>query len=195
VPDGKKPDGRPGPGQRSFGMSLLEYKAEWARAEGWKDAGEDGLGVRTTGEERKPVMEWDAGNGAELVVARRIIDSRFAGAAKLNRTEEPVTLIEEFDEIGVSFDPAPGDDLWDGVHLINSLLSYDTEKPLGFLNRPKLFVCEDCVNVIFAMQTWTGNDGTKGATKDPIDVVRYAVLAGCEYESGEAAGRDGEGAY
>jgi len=52
---------------------------------------------------------------------------------------------------------------------------------LSTFNHPNLYICEDCRNIIFALNTWTGNDGQKGACKDPVDVVRYYFLKKLEY--------------
>jgi len=45
--------------------------------------------------------------------------------------------------------------------------------------RPRLFVSEDCPNTIYALENWRGVDGEKGATKDPVDCVRYFYTSGC----------------
>jgi len=68
--------------------------------------------------------------------------------------------------------------------MINSALFYDIDTPvgkwskkLGRLNEPQLLVVETCPNMIDALENWTGEDGQKGARKDPIDVIRGMFLS------------------
>ena len=44
------------------------------------------------------------------------------------------------------------------------------------MRAPKLYFSEECVNLILAMENWQNSDGMKGAYKDFVDLVRYAVL-------------------
>lgn len=171
--DGKKPDGKKGPGQDSLDFGLLDYKKLIARLEGWKDAERKGDGSYAGGPD---ATLWTPVNGAREVVDRRIIDSRFATAPRLER-DIPKTLISEMDEVGVFFETASGATIETGCELIKTALAYDRSKPLGFMNRPKLYVSSDCRNLIHALKTWTGHDGNEGATKDPIDVLRYFFTA------------------
>jgi hypothetical protein len=177
-PDGRKMDGRPGPAAKSsFGFGLVQYKQEIARLEGWTDMARP----RPAGmSEDEFVKSWDELHGANEQLYQRFMDSRFASAVKVEN-DRPVTLLEQFSDIGLHFDPTPGDDVNEGIRLIEDLLYYDQSKPVDFFNKPKLFVAESCVNTIFAMQTWTGADGQKGATTDPIACLRYGVLCGVEY--------------
>jgi len=147
-PHGKLHDGYPGPAQKSFGWGLKRYKEEIDRIE--KD------------------------NKEEILL--RLMDSRY-GNTRTQGKEYATTLIEECYEIGLDFHAAPTDSIAEGIDLINSLLDYDEKKEMSFNNEPKLYFSEDCQNMIFAMKEWTGADGKTGATKDPIDVIRYAVLA------------------
>jgi hypothetical protein len=55
----------------------------------------------------------------------------------------------------MTFVPAPGVHIDDGLQLINNLLTYDDSKPIDSLNAPKLFVSERCENFIYAMQEYT----------------------------------------
>jgi hypothetical protein len=189
IPDGRKMDGKPGPAAKSsFGFGLVQYKAEIARLERWRDAQKkDENGGRKSEEEI--VRGWDESNGADEVVYQRFMDSRFASAVKVEN-DRPVTLLEQFTDLGLLFDPTPGDDVSEGVRMIENLLYYDTTRPVDFFNRPKLYVAESCKNTIFAMQTWTGADGQKGATTDPIACLRYAVLSGVEYVGDRMAVED-----
>lgn len=172
LPDGKKKDGRPGPGAESFDFSLVKYKREIARLEGWTVA----QGPKPANmSENDWIASWaDDGKAVERIEVRKL-DSRFASTPKVER-DRPVTLLTELDELGLIFEATPGDDIDEGVQLIKDALDYDAAAPIGFLNKPRLVVSEECGNTIYALQTWTGKDGRHGATKDPIDNIRYFLL-------------------
>jgi hypothetical protein len=192
LPDGKKKDGRPGPAQQSFGFGLAQIKFEMARLEQWKaitqqprqeDEGEKAWYIRLS-----------ESLGSVENVRTRFIDSRYASAKKEN-ADMPTTLILEFLEIGLVFEPAKAEFrvLYDpsvnaggeGVTIITDRLAYDPGKPVDFFNKPRLFICEDCANLIYSLENWTGLDGGKGAAKDPIDCLRMWAVSGCEWEDPE----------
>lgn len=196
LPDGKHPDGKRGPAQKPFGWGLRNYKEELARLEGWKDA-ENAEGGKQKAEsaeaERKAIDEWDEHNGASERVQERFIDSRFASTPKVEK-DRPKTLLTEFEEIGLFFTPTPGDDIDEGVELITDALNFDETRPVSYLNQPRLLVSAECVNTIYALCTWTGltREGRRcldGATKDPIDLLRYFFLSDCAY-TGSGAGEE-----
>lgn len=70
------------------------------------------------------------------------------------------------------FDAAHGRAIDEGVDLINDLLYWDKEDP-G--DSPRLYVSSECKNLIYSLREWTGADGDRGASKDPIDCLRYLV--------------------
>jgi hypothetical protein len=119
-------------------------------------------------------------------IFERWIDARYANTRRVT-AEEPRTLIEELQEIGLEFLGAPAErQIFSGnadgsLRLINDLLYYEAAKELGQGNQPKLFVVETCPNTIYALRSWTGRDGQGGACKDPIDCVRMLVLSKSEY--------------
>ena len=154
-PHGKLHDGAPGPAQRGFGWGLKRYKEEIERLE-------------SEGREEP--------EGIEM----RAIDSRYANS-KTQGKEQQTTLIEECASIDLHFTAAPADSIDEGVQLVNSLLDYDRSEDLSFTNEPMLYFSENCPNMIYAMKEWTGADGKNGATKDPIDVIRYAALSRLSY--------------
>lgn len=192
-PDGKKLDGRPGPATRCWGWGLCEYKREIARLEGWEEylqwekgteAAQPGEGER---QKEKSVNElvagWNEWGPKREWIFQRFMDARFSGVKGFDQ-DGMKTLLEEFDDVGITFHGTSSDSresIDEGVSLVNDALSYDETKPISNLNAPTLYIAESCANIIFAMQTWTGKDGLKGATKDPIDVVRYYFLKACEY--------------
>lgn len=190
LPSGKKYDGKPGPAQTSFGFGFKRYKMEIAKLEGWHDARRQ---RPADVNEEEWVRSWHESNGADEVIYAREADSRFASTPKI-QDDAPVTLLESFAEWNLFFDPTPGDDIAEGVTQIQNALDYDESKPVDFFNKPKLMVSEDCVNLIFALQTWTGQDGQKGACKDPLDCLRYKFLRDVKYvEHAEEADFDPRG--
>jgi phage terminase large subunit-like protein len=154
-PHGRLSDGAMGPAQRGFGWGLKRYKEEIERLE-------------TSSDNSKEQIEY------------RIIDSRYANSTTITK-ETATTLIQECEEIGLTFAASPNDSIDEGVALINSKLDYDKNEDTSYCNEPTLYFSENCPNMIFAMKEWTGEDGKSGATKDPIDCVRYAVLSALAY--------------
>jgi phage terminase large subunit-like protein len=207
---GDKHDGIPGPAQQSLGWGLERYRQEIERLEGRKDwerevvkpqpvlAGRRGKEDPDLQPDPEPFRRRRRGperEGEAEDVYLRIMDSRF-GNTPTHVKEGLTTLIEQFADLeDLHFVPASGsqanEDGTNWVHLINSLLHYKEEEPLGPLNSPRLFFSEDCKNMIFAMQNWTGEDGKTGACKDFVDLVKYAVLHDCDDYSEEprAGGR------
>jgi len=190
LPDGKHPDGKRGPAQKPFGWGLRRYKEEIARLEGWHDLKKyEREFMQMPKEVREEFLDgMSEHNGAREVIQDRKIDSRFGSTPKLEN-DRPVTLIENFADINLFFEATPGDDIEEGVTMIQDALDYDETKPVDYFNAPKLYVSEECVNSIFALMTWTGmtKEGRRamdGACKDPVDCDRYFFLDECPYLGG-----------
>lgn len=113
-------------------------------------------------------------------VFMRLIDPR-AGAAKVKKETGASSIIEEMDDRGIIFQPAPGLEIEDGLRALQSKMAYDKSKPIDFGNRPKFYVSDRCQNVIKALQEYTGHEGPEEAWKDPIDPLRYAAIDGIRY--------------
>lgn len=174
----RRHDGKIGPGQAPAVLTgYLATKVEIARLEGWLDYGRPVPEGMTLKEFQRT---WRADNGAAETIFARYMDSRPASAPR-EENDRPTTLLTQFDDIGMTFQPAPGDDIDEGVQDINDALDYDQEEPMGPLNDPRLLISDRCQNLIFALNKWTGADGGKGATKDPVDLLRYYFRAGCEH--------------
>lgn len=182
-----KMDGDPGPAQPSLGYGPAEYKKMFLKEECLRRA--------TTEKERDPyrvlLLERAQADGADLgqvfeKIRERLIDPR-AGKNQHAVDKGGVCLVDKLAAVdrdkegqvaapGMLFTPARGVDIEDGVSQINTLLWWDKEKDLEpLLNYPRLFVSENCKQVIWALQNWTGNDGQTGACKDFIDLLRYLV--------------------
>jgi hypothetical protein len=188
IPSGKRDgrnDGAPGEGAKpSFGFGNLRMKFELARLEGWEDwrRWRAGSAAGRDYPDEEELAEWDERNGADEVIEARFIDSRAASAPRVEN-DRPVTLQTLWDELCVFFYLTPGGDIADGVSKINSALDYEGDLVDGrweFVQRPHFFVCEDCVNSIYALENWMNADGQHGACKDPMDLIRYFFMAGCE---------------
>ncbi len=191
-PKGRK-DGRKADAQDPFGFGIETYKREIARVE------------RELFRQIHPEVHPE--HRGRIPVYRRIIDSR-GGAAPSLAHSSPVTPIDLFDEDGnppgephgdlgpIAFEPSSrsltgeqgSTTINDGVELVNDLLYYDAEKSElrdGLRTfrgvAPRLYVCNRCENTIYALSTWTGADGQKGACKDFVDLVRYLAQAGPEW--------------
>jgi hypothetical protein len=145
-----------GPAQLSYGWGLERYLAEILELEKLPQALPDG----TT---------------QELVVLR-LIDSVYAAMPTQTR-EGGTTLLEELLYLGWAFQPAPREHIDEGVSLLNDLLDYERGAEGGVVKWPKLFLSEECEQTIFALKLWVGSDGRMGATKDPIDCLRYLACA------------------
>jgi hypothetical protein len=147
-PDGRKHDGKPGTGQTSFGWGLNRYIEEIRRLE---DASSEDI-----------VQRW--------------MDSRF-GQSPTMHNDQTNTILDELNGLDFPVAPAPYDMIDEGVSLINDLLSYDKRQDVSSENEPHLYISSECRAAIFALKEWTGADGKGGASKDPIDCLRYAAMA------------------
>lgn len=186
--DGRRWDGDVGPAQPSLGYGVIDYKRIILEAEGHK---------RTEG-------TWDL-CGEELFERR--FDPRSGQAGAMTEEQGGVSLMDMFLEdqydgdgklVGPSmqFEQAPGLSEDQGIMRINDLLAWRDDQPLcALLNEPKLYVSEDCLNLIWAMQTYTRHDGEKAACKDPIDCLRYFVTDDSDFvDAGNMQARGG-GSY
>lgn len=161
------PDGKIGTGQRNnAGRSLHDYKELILTLENGED------------------------------ISERYIDPR-AGGTRAVTEDGGVTLIEMLDdgEIPMYFQPAAGVKIDQGITLINDGFSYDMSQDISPLNKPKLYISDKCQNLIYSLKEWTGLDGDKGATKDPIDCLRYLMVMNPEYQGKDAMVSKGGGSY
>jgi phage terminase large subunit-like protein len=189
-------DGDPGPAQQSLGFGPGDYKKLFLRLEKVGPAERDA--------QRRRLFE-AAGAGAQEVVFRSIIDPR-AGRNQHASEKGGICLIDRLEEETVEggkvvapsmvFEPASGVHIDEGITEINSLLYYDPEQPLTpLINAPRLYVSRACRNTIWALQTWTGHDGDKGACKDPVDCVRYGAMSDLMYVNPRQAAAQSWGGY
>lgn len=171
-----KADGERGPAQMHWGLGFREMADEIERVE--KE-----LYRLETGKEDGRL---------EILDGNRIMDSRGGNTESQNHSDSE-TLITTMEEYGLYFYPAGRDSgasvgttkIGEGVQMINDRLFYDDEQaelmPSGYYKfhgrAPSVYMADTCQNLIFAASIWTGQDGLKGATKDPIDTLRYLVIS------------------
>jgi hypothetical protein len=129
-------------------------------------------------------------------IAERLIDPRL-GAAKYQASDGASSIIEDLNDQDIVCIPAPGLEIDDGLQALIGKMAWDTTKPQDSVNRPHFYVSSDCENIIQALSEYTGEGGLKEAWKDPIDVLRYAAVAGIDHVDGSAIAitRQGTGGY
>ena len=152
------------------------YVGPWAIPSASKHDGDKGEAQKSFGwglqEYKEEIERLENGRA----ISERFMDSRYAASATMTR-EGTTTLLEECLDIGMEFKSADGRSIDEGVDLINNALAYDPDRPVGPGNEPRLFISSSCTNLIYSLKEWTGADGNKGACKDPIDCLRYALTA------------------
>jgi hypothetical protein len=133
--------------------------------------------------------------GAEEI-HERLIDPRL-GAAKYQAADGASSIMEDLNEMEIICLPAPGLEIDDGLQALISKMSWDTSKSMDSVNRPKFYVSEECGNIIAALSEYTGEGGLKEAWKDPVDVLRYAAIAGIDHVDSKhfKTTRQGGGGY
>jgi hypothetical protein len=82
---------------------------------------------------------------------------------------------------GLTFVPAPGLDIEDGIQALQSKMAYNRKMPIDGVNRPHLYVSNRCQNIIQAFQEYTAEGGPDEAHKDPVDCARYAAIDGIQF--------------
>lgn len=170
-----QPDGDRGDAQREQGFGVQQYADEWRRLEkvGTVIRTPDGMEV-----ERPDLKNED--------VFARYTDPRAANNPHIEK-HGGTNLYQKFLDVDppMIFQPWSGVELEIGYTHVNSLLYWDKEKPLSYPdNCPKLFVTENCKQVIWMFSNFTGQGGAKAGGKDFADLVRGMALADLQfYES------------
>ncbi len=166
--NGGRNDGARGDGQSTFGFGYDHIKFEIARLEGWADfrawAAANGAGGRMP-DDMTVVEDWDETDGAEETMAFRLLDSRAASQSKISRGTSQ-TLLEDLEGMLGGWQVADGQ---------RCDIGYSTM--IDRFASGRLKVVESCTNTIDCLEMLTGADGQKGAAKDFVDLVRYAVMS------------------
>jgi hypothetical protein len=170
------------------------YAGEWALPDGKRMDGRPGPAMADFGfgleRYKDEILRVEDGEP----IFERWMDSRYGHSKTLGK-EAPTTLIDEMASLDMFFTATPGDSIDEGVGMINDALSYNPEAPVDARNQPRLYISENCKNTIYALQTYTGADGKKAPTKDPIDVLRYICLSDAMFIDGGSMKSRGGGSY
>jgi hypothetical protein len=188
----RKYDGDPGPAQVPLGKGVRGYKIIMLEAEGhtwtgqaWDDTKAEKIFLRY-GDPR--AMATPSG-----------VEEAGEGSAMFDRYREVQVPDDPNEPIGPSMDflPAPGYHTERGIEMVNDLLDkYDPSEPItAVINEPGLYIHESCRNLIWCMNNWTWRDGEKGASKDPVDCLRYAATSDLQYHDPKMKVSYGGGSY
>lgn len=185
---GQKPDGREGPAQTAGGgVGFDFYKRLILELEGWRQTAEG---------------KWEIGDG--FPVFDRQIDPRPAGTSVPSDSDNKTYLQylsdplygpngeRQFDGHDVRAGAHCG--IKEGIGWVNDWINggWDRNAPVTPLNCPKWYISSACVNTIWALRCYTGDDGDKGACKDPIDCLRGFSKTGIRYVAPGMLGSHGE---
>lgn len=170
------------------------YAGEWALPDGKLLDGRPGPAMQDFGFGLQRYVEEIRRVEGDEEIYERWMDSRY-GHSKTLAKEAPTTLIDEMAGLDMHFTATPGDSIDEGVSMINDALSYNPERPVDAINQPRLYISENCKNVIYALQTYTSADGKRGSVKDWIDLLRYVCLSDAMHIEDGALQSRGGGAY
>lgn len=160
TPSGAKKDGDRGPAQNPLGLGTRSYRELILGLEGY----------------RMDVEGKIADDSQAEAVYRRLGDPRSGRARAVTEDEGGTCLIEMMAEEDILIEPAKGVVMAEGINIINEWLDYNEDAPINAMNEPTLFVSEECEQLIECLRMWTGADGDKGASKDFVDLLRYAAV-------------------
>jgi phage terminase large subunit-like protein len=112
---------------------------------------------------------------------KRIIDRHFAEVSHLSGMTRK-TLRDEFRDVGVDFTPSYQalEEVDTGIAKVREYLTFNSDRPMDWTNKPKLFINPHCVNTIKSFQRWSRDPKTgkvQDEHKDFMDCVRYLLMA------------------
>jgi hypothetical protein len=185
-------DGDAGPAQNGQGFGVTRYKQTILDAERIRPDRPGGLDPQHARLIERAQARGEPLENLREEIAERYIDPRAAASEHLAE-QGGTCIIDEFAAVqvdaggkvlGPAMDliPASGVNQEEGFTHVNELLEWNPEQPpIEVLNQPHLFVCEDCQQVRWMFENYTGRAGEKGAAKDPADLCRYLALAKLEH--------------
>lgn len=196
-------DGDAGPAQANMNLGFAGYKRVWTLIE--RVYGLVAGGEPEKDPQRKLIQEKlpDAKAHRQMLIVERIIDSR-AGPKKVLTDHGqtcPVWKFAEGHTDPVNGEPLPGFEfrVASGAHidlqLVKDLLELKRDAEGLIETPPRLYVTENCKQVIWALENYTGKSGEEGASKDPIDCLRYMASADLCYVDERTLGSRGGGGY
>lgn len=194
---GAKPDGKIGPAQtEGGGKAFDDYKRIIYEAEGWRPGAD---GVWQMKPEKPPLqrlaegMRFDDFDFGSFEVFDRQMDPRPADT-ELPSAKERKTYIDYMGDAirgaegkvimaGLDFQSGPDCSVEEGKQWVNEWIcgGWDPQREATPMNKPKWYISKTCVNTIWALRTFTGADGQKGACKDPIDCLKGLSKTGIRF--------------
>lgn len=161
-------DGARGDAQTAFGFGYNHYKFEIARHERWQDYLDwermNGVPDRMPSD-MSFVETWSEANGTGEPQEFRLLDCRAASQSKISASSSR-TLFEDMDSLLLGMALADGQ---------RTEVGYT--KMIDLFAAGKLKISKNCVNAVDCLKMLTGKDGQKGAAKDMVDLLRYAVMS------------------
>ena len=152
-------DGDRGPAQSSLGYGIEQYRSIYREEERGEMIFQRYIDSRAG---HDPIITDKGGT---------CISDEFAVPKRDPRTNKVIAN-------GMVFLSSSGERSTQGETAVNDLLFWNPDKQMdAVMNTPHLFVTDNCRQVIWSLQNWTGLDGETGASKDWIDLVRYMALA------------------
>lgn len=125
----------------------------------------------------------------------RLVDPNYGPRTDTLRGHKIGSVVSEMAMRGYFLEHHLNDDLEHGEARVRELLAFDATRPVDALNRPKMFITEDCPNLIAALSFYTAKtnpdgdvvEGKRDETyKDFSDLVRYlAVSPAAQYALSE----------
>ena len=122
---------------------------------------------------------------AKDYVTFRVMDPAFGRQVKAVHF---LSLAEEFARYGIFFDTNVSNDIRQGHLKVKEYLAYDRKKPIGPLNKPRLFFFRNLRNMIWSLEHYIWDEGKRTGRglrekpreigKDHCDALRYLCM--CE---------------
>jgi hypothetical protein len=184
-----QPDGDRGDAQRSQGLGVKQHAEEWRRLEK--------MGIGHLSPALSPSGEGDRSDLRNEDIFERYTDPRAANNPHIEENGG-TNLYQKFAELEepMIFRGWSGIEIAIGYTHVNSLLYWNNEKPLSWPdNCPKLYVTENCKQVIWMFSNFTGQGGARAGGKDFADLVRGMALADLQYYESTTFQSSGGGAY
>lgn len=159
------------PDKRTFG----EWAVRTGKVNGERGQAQTAVGLSVSGYVE---LVRDIERTAGVTVFQRFGDPRSGKAPAITRDAGGECLIDMLSLQDFEVEPARGLLIGEGVNLINELFDWNEDQPLSAMNEPRLFISEECQQVIDCLTLWTGQGSEKEqASKDFIDLLRYMATA------------------
>lgn len=119
-------------------------------------------------------------------ISARLMDPNYFGRTDMLRGVVVPSVGTEIAKFGLIYNGRLNDDLDYGEGRVRQLLQYRKEEPISFTNRPRLYVCDNCVNTIASLSFYTYETAKSGdpdekkrseTYKDFADLVRYFAVS------------------